>query len=391
MAIHGYIDATGIHTPTYSEILEGRKSDFRAIFGADLYLEADSQEGQMLAIFALAEHDAYQLAVSVYNAFSPHTAQGVGLSRMVKVNGIARLTASRSAVDVTLVGAPGTIITGGAVRDVADRKWDLPATVALPVNGEITVTATSQEPGEVRAAAGDVSNIATPTRGWVSVTNAAPATAGAAVESDATLRKRQVVSTALPSQTILEGIAGAVANLPGVTRFKPYENDTAEADANGLPPHSVCMVVEGGEAGAIAQAIAIKKVPGSPTFGDAAVTVLDRYGMPNVIRFARPRAVPPLVTVRIRPLSGYVSTTGGEIKAKVAGHLDGYKIGEEVLLSKLYTPINAAEPTEGVKTFDVVGLLLARPGEVPQAQNLVLDFDEVAVGDTLAITVEIVA
>lgn len=389
MAITAYIDATGIHTPTYQEILEERKSDFRAIFGADLYLEADSQEGQMLAMFALATHDAYQLAVSVYNAFSPHTAQGAGLSRMVKINGLARLSASRSTVDVTLAGAPGTIISAGAVRDVADRKWDLPASVVLPVSGEITVTATAQELGEVRAAAGEVSDIATPTRGWVSVSNVAPATVGAPVESDATLRKRQGVSTALPSKSVREGIVGAVANLPGVVRFKGYENDTGQEDANGIPAHSLAIVVEGGAESAIAEAIATKKTPGSPTYGDTSVVVADRYGMPNTIRFFRSRGVAPEAHIGIQARAGYVSSTGEAIKANVAAYLDGHDIGEGVLLSKLYTPINAAEPDPARKTFDVLTLTLARPGQTLQAQNLELAFNEVAVGDVANINLTV--
>ncbi len=386
-----YIDATGIHLRPYSDILADLQADYRAIFGADVYLEPDSQEGQLLAIQALALYDVGQLAVSVYNSFSPQTGQGAGLSRTVKINGLARRAASRSSVQLLLAGAPGTVIASGVASDVAGNKWLLPASVTIPASGQITVTASAEILGDVRAAAGEIAQIATPTRGWVSVTNPAAAEPGAPVESDATLRARQRVSTALPSKTVLEGVAGAVADLSGVTRSKAYENDTHLADANGLPPHATCMVVEGGDELAIAQAIAAKKTPGGPTFGGVAVTVADRYGMPNTIRFARTRPVPAVAVVRIRPLAGYVSPTGDAIKANLASHMDAHKIGEEVLLSKLYTPVNAAEPTAGVKTFDVVELLLARPGSTPLAQNLVLDFDEVAVGDLESITVEIVA
>lgn len=386
-----YIDATGIHLRPYADILADLQEDYRAIFGPDVYLEPDSQEGQLLSIQALALYDVGQLAVSVYNAFSPQTGQGAGLSRMVKINGLARRAASRSSVQLQIEGAPGTVIASGVASDVAGNKWLLPASVTIPASGQITVTAGADALGDVRAAAGEVAQIATPTRGWVSVTNPAAAEPGAAVESDATLRARQRVSTALPSKTVLEGIAGAVADLPGVTRSKPYENDTHLEDANGLPPHATCMVVEGGVDTAIAQAIATKKVPGSPTFGGVAVTVYDRYGMPNTIRFARTRPVAAVVVARIKPLAGYVSTTEDAIKANLTSHLNAHKIGEDVLLSKAYTPVNAAEPTEGVKTFDVVALLLARPGGTPQAQNLALAFDEVAAGDLESISVEIVA
>ena len=61
----------------------------------------DSQEGQLLAMESLAINDCCELAVSVYNAFSPQTGQGVGLSRMVVLNGITRQPGSYSTVDLT--------------------------------------------------------------------------------------------------------------------------------------------------------------------------------------------------------------------------------------------------------------------------------------------------
>lgn len=389
MALLAYIDATGIHVPTYPQILEERKAAYRAIFGADLYLEADSQEGQMLAMDALALHDVYQLAVSVYNAFSPHTAQGAGLSRMVKVNGLARLVASRSTADVTITGTAGTVITGGVVKDVASRQWSLPASVVIPLSGAIIVTATAQDIGDIQAAAGELNAIGTPMRGWHTVTNAAAATPGAPVESDAALRQRQAVSTALPSKTVLEGIVGAVANLAGVTRLKPYENDSGVEDANGIPAHAMSLVVEGGDDAAIAAAIALKKTPGSPTYGTTPVVVVDQNGMPSTIRFYRPSLVAPDTAVEILPLPGYVSTTGDTIKKNLAAYYNGLDIGEDVLLSKLYTPINAAEPEPARKTFDVISLAIARHGDVAAAANLVLAFNEVASGDIDNVTLTV--
>lgn len=389
MTLVGSIDATGIHTPTYEEILADLQESYRGIFGADLYLEADSQEGQMLAMFALAIHDANQFAVSVYNAFSPQTAQGAGLSRMVKINGLLRQSATYSTVDVTLAGAAGTVITGGVVEDVAGQKWDLPGTVAIPVSGEVTVTATAQEAGSVQAAAGEVSKIATPTRGWISVTNAAAATPGSDVESDATLRGRQAVSTSLPSLTVLEGIVGAVANLAGVTRYKAYENDTDSEDGDGVPAHSLAMVVEGGDTAAIAAAIATKKTPGAGTHGTTSATVTDKYGMSSTIRFFRTTDVAIDLEIGITARAGYVSTTGEDIKQNLADYLNRLEIGEDVLLSKLYTPINAAEPDPAKRTFDVTSLEIARHGETPAAANLVLDFTEVASGSVDNITLNV--
>lgn len=385
-----YIDDTGIHIPTYDETLATLVAKYKAIFGEDLYLEADAQEYQMLAMFALALQDAYDLARSVYNSYSPQTAQGAGLSNAVTINGLTRRPASHSTVDLTLTGQAGTVITGGVAQDVAGQKWDLPASVTIPLAGEVTVTATAQDAGAVQAASGEVSAIATPTRGWQAVTNALAATPGTEVETDAALRQRQRLSTALPSQTVLDGIEGALASLTGVTRCRCYENDADSTDARGIPAHSVAVVVEGGDTDTIAQVIASKKTLGAGTHGTASVTVAGRNGLPQTTRFFRPTPVSPTVEVVITPRAGYVSTTGEAIKANVAAQLNELPIGEEILLSKLYTPVNAAEPVVGKRTFDVTALRIARQGDDPIPANLPLAYTEVAVGaaENVTVTVE---
>lgn len=348
-----YIDRDGFHLPDYVATLESLRAEVKAILGEDLYLEPDSQEGQLVSIFALAQQDTYNLAASVYNAFSSQTAQGAGLSRMVVINGIRRQAAGYSTVPVVCVGTVGTIISGGIVEDQAGRKWELPASVTIPTSGEIHVTATAQDIGDVRAAAGEVNKIATPCRGWQSVSNPQAATPGAAVETDAALRGRQAVSTALPSQTVFEGTLGAVGNVRGVSRWRGYENDTSETDADGLPPHSICIVVEGGDNAAVAEAIALKKTPGCYTLGDVEVMTRDAKGLPNPIRFYRPLLVRVRLRVTLKPLAGYLSTTGAAIKRNLADHINTLRIGDDVLASRLLTPINAAD-TAGARTFDVL-------------------------------------
>lgn len=156
------IDETGLHLPDYPTVLEDVKARFRGIYGDDLYLGPDSQDGQLCAVFALALHDAYTLAGSVYNAYSPATAQGTGLSRMVKINGLRRKPSGRSTVDLRLVGQAGTVIRGGMAGDAAGKRWLLPDEVAIPQSGEITVTATAEESGDIRPPPGTSSRSSRP-------------------------------------------------------------------------------------------------------------------------------------------------------------------------------------------------------------------------------------
>lgn len=369
------IDATGIRAPSYGEVLQYFKEQYRGIYGADTYLEADSQDGQLLAVFALAIHEANTAAINVYNAFSPATAANAALSSNVKINGLARGVATRSSVDLRIVGQSGVTIVDGVATDADRGRWLLPASVTIPPGGEITVTAQSQALGAVTAAAGSINQIGTPTLGWQSVSNPAAATPGAPVESDVALRVRQAVSVALPSRSVLEGTIGAVASVPGVLRHAAYENDTAAADAHGLPPHSIALVVDGGDAALIAQAIAAKKTPGTGTHGTTTVVVTDIYGIAHRIRFFRPTIVPLAVDVQMRALAGYNTATGQAVQRAVADYINGVAIGGGASASVEWADaISAANGVPGNGTFKITGLTLRGPAgngvpDVPLAFN----------------------
>ena len=186
-----YVDATGFHYPDYPTVLQYLTDEYKNIYGADTYLDPDSQDGQWLAIQALAIFDTMQVAAKVYNSFSPLTAQSDALSRNVKINGIRRRAATYSTADLTIVGQAGTVIVNGQAEDTLSQKWNLPASVTIPTGGSIVVTATAVDVGSITAAPSTINKIATPTLGWQTVNNVAAAIVGVPVETDAELRRRQ--------------------------------------------------------------------------------------------------------------------------------------------------------------------------------------------------------
>jgi len=371
------VTASGISAPDYQTILNTLTGYFQQIYGDDVYLESDSKDGQMLAIYARGIHDVNNMAIAVYNSFSPATAQGRGLASNVKINGIAVTPASRSTADVRIVGQVGTLITNGTVRDSNGITWSLPASVVIGIDGAVTVTATCQIDGAVVAPAGSITEIGTPTRGWQSVTNPTAATAGRKVETDAELRQRQSKSVAIPSLTVLDGIMGAVATLDGVERYRGYENDTSVEDANGLPPHSISLVVAGGDAAAIAKTIATKKTPGGGTYGTTTISVTDKYGIVHPISFFRPTSVDIFARVEIKALQGYTSAVGEEIRTAVAAYINEIEIGDPVYLTRLFLPANLNGSADSA-TFDITDLQIGTsPGSLAPA-NVIIGFNAAA-------------
>lgn len=372
-----YVDQSGFHYPDYPTVLTYLQGEYRTIYGADTYLEADSQDGQWVAILALAMFDSMQVAAAVYNSFSPLTAQKDALSRNVKINGIARLVASYSTADLTIVGQAGTTILNGQAKDTLDQKWNLPASVTIPVGGMIVVTATAETIGSITAAAGTINKIATPTLGWQTVNNAAAATIGDPVETDAELRVRQAQSTMIPSLSVMEGIVGAVASLAGVSRYRGYENDTATTNADGITAHTIALVVEGGTTQAIAEAIAAKKTPGTKTQGTTSYTTYDQYGIPNAINFYRPTTATIGIEISLTALTGYLSTTGDSIKAALVEYIKTLAIGDDVLITKLYTPANLSNSAL-TNTYNVTGIRIKKNAGSFGTSNITLAFNEIA-------------
>lgn len=381
-----YIDAAGIHAPTFQALLDYLIAQYQTIYGADVYLGNDSQDYELLSVFALALSDANSATIAVYNAFSPATAQGVGLSSIVKINGIARLIPSNSNVDLVVVGQAGITITNGIAIDTNNNRWFLPSPLTVPISGQVTATAIAEFTGAVRALAGTVTEIGTPTQGWQSVVNLSDAVVGAPVELDGQVRQRQAQSTMLPSLAVLDGLNGAIAALPGVTRIQPYENKTSLFDSNGLPPHSIALVVEGGSAQFIGDLILLKKTPGTDTFGTTSVTSLDSYGNPNTISFFRPTAVPITVIITLTPLLGYTTAIGDAVIAAVIFALVNLTIGDDVVRTRL---IAAAYNTQFASNYIIANIVLSRGGATPGVIDIPVAFTEAATADTSVVSLTI--
>ena len=343
------VTENGIKAPSYAEILEYFQEKGKAIFGQDVDLDADTQDGQLIAIFAQAISDVNAQAIATYNQFNPNTAVGVGLDSAVKTNGIERHVATNSTVDLVLIGQAGTVIDNGIASDDAGTNWLLPD--------------------------------------WQSVNNPNQAVVGVAVETDAQLRTRQARSTELASVSLWEGIVASLLNLEGVTRVSGVKNDEDEPSQDGIPGHTIAMIVDGGDVDEIGKTIFLKKGEGVGTYGTTNTTYIDSFGFPNVIRFSRPTIVNVYVTLTITPSSTYISTVADEIKQRIADYINGLAIGESVNIARVLS--NAVKDcTTGVDDrFDVTAIVMGEASWSQTAASIPIEWNEAASCDVDQIAV----
>lgn len=370
---------SGITSPSYNDILQSLIAQFKSIYGSDVSLNPGDQDYQDLAIRALAQFDTNQAVIAAYNIFMPTFAQGVGLSNLVKINGLQRLIASASTATVTVTGTVGTQIVNGVAQDVNGNLWNLPVQVIIPFSGSIDVIASCQTVGAIGASPNTINRIFNPQLGWQTVNNALGAIQGAPVETDAALRQRQTISVSLPAQTPLQAISAAVAQVAGVSESIVYENPTNAVDANGLPPHSISAVVAGGAPLNIATVIERTKSLGTGTFGSTSQIVIDPAGLPITINYFVLVQTPVFVSLTIKALTGYNSSTGLVIQNAIVSFINSLAIGQSVRINW----VNAAaqmisNPTLG-ETFEVTVLTQGFSASPVGTTDLTIPFNQQAI------------
>lgn len=143
--------------------------------------------------------------------------------------------------------------------------------------------------GKITLPYGIVTKMVNNITGFDSVTNLLEPTYGRNAETDIELRQSYIAKSALRSNTMIDSIvAELLNNIDNVESASGYENDTDYIDERGLPPHSVEIIVEGGDNTKIAQAILRRKAGGIQTHGSVVVNVPGNYGDSIPIRFNRP-------------------------------------------------------------------------------------------------------
>lgn len=380
-----YIDNTGLHIPTYQDIKEDLISEFKTIYGDDIYLEEDSQDYQMISVFSSKMSDTLAFMEMVCNSYNVKTAVGTTLDNAVKLNGIERKAASYSTVELSITGTIGTIIRNGVVSD-GTHRWILDDTEFTVTTSPITTSATCEEIGAVEAVPHSITEIVNVTRGWLSVDNPNRAAVGEPVETDANLRIRQSRSVASPSVNMVASLDAGIAALENVSTCRIYDNDTHQTDVNGIPPHTVSCVVEGGNSQDIARVIYLRKGPGGGTYGTTSETVQIDTGLPHVINFFRPTDLSVDVQISITRSNMYTSDTEQKIIDAINSYFANIKIGTDILRASIIAVVSQVVSDIYDPEFKInLPVLTAETGQTLLDADTDVPFNQKAVLGTLTI------
>jgi len=368
----------GIQVQTFQEIYDELAAGYRAIYGEDINLDADSPDGQRVAIEAQLVLDAQSFGALEYNQRDPDFALGQSLNSIIKLAGISRRPATRSQVDVVVTtDRPLTLPPDFAVEDDLGQSWTTLNAIDIPPGGT-TVTLFAENFGAVEADPATIVNPVTVVIGVLSVTNPTAATVGIDEETDQDLRIRRNRSLETPQSSSTGRMFTALANLPNVTDVAVYENDTDTTDSDGIPAHSLWIVVEGGAVSDIVETMVKNKTGGKGIIGAVTGTFSEDVLRPDGsiftivhdMTFDRPSLVPVLVRLTATRKDAADPVDETLISQEIAKRI--FVIGENLLANDLYRlAFNAGDnfiPTElevsidaGVSWTD--GSVLSAPNE----------------------------
>lgn len=194
----------------------------------------------------------------------------------------------------------------------------------------------TEEYGKIILPNGIVSKLINNISGFNSVTNILEPTYGRLQETDIELRQSYISRSAIRSNTMIDSIvAELLSNVAGVETASGYENVTDETDARGLPPHSIELIVEGGNSNAIADAILQKKAGGIQTYGSVLVNVSTKYGDVIPIKFNRPEYLYTWIKVVLHGDFSKMPTNYAELTKKSIVNDTSYMLAGSSLLTQL--------------------------------------------------------
>lgn len=211
----------------------------------------------------------------------------------------------------------------------------------------------SADYGEVVVPNGAITEIRKGPSGFNACENLCSYVAGRLKETDTELRQSYADKIFNLSDRTLQAIRAAIlTNVQGVNSVAIYENDQDEPDEAGRYPHSIEVIVEGGNPTEIAEQIFRRKAGGINTYGTTSVELTGDNGESVTIRFSRPAYVYVWWRIGITQdtASQLPTDYAKQIKTIIAAAMKNVTTGEDIIPQRMFERIY--EVVDGIAYID---------------------------------------
>jgi len=265
------LDFSGLRVKSYSEIRQELEDGFHSIFGTELNLNSNTQDGQMINLFAQSGTDMRELILNAFANLFLDDAQGVALDRAASNVNAKRRIGTRARVTLTLTFNRTVVLTGEdndrskpgvfTVRDNKNNNYRLESSETFSP-GEASAIFIAENSGMLDIQPQSITNISTIIAGVTSViNNHEPISYGSDHENDTSFRARvKLGDSASRDRGSDELIRAAIMEIDGVS-------DAIVIEESG----GINALVKGGRREDIARALFYSRAAGVYLSGSESV------------------------------------------------------------------------------------------------------------------------
>jgi hypothetical protein len=222
---------------------------------------------------------------------------------------------------------------------IVDANVTNPGGAPANILGTMTCTQT----GPITVIAGALNQIDTGISGWTATTNLADCVVGRDTDTPIQLRQRREDELALRGGSTVKAIRADLldfANHPelaGINEVQVLNNTEDSIDTNGVPAHSIEVVIDDGTVPAVADADVAQVLwesgaaGGIRTSGAFTVNVTDDNGDLQLIKFSRFTLRPVYIVLSLTRGVNYPADGDAQVKAALIALGTGLNGGEEVV------------------------------------------------------------
>lgn len=360
------------------DILAEYQSLFKTIFG-DINTDPSTPQGQIITSLTQIDLATISYLENLANAFF-FGGSGDFLDKWAwNLYRVVRKNGTPSSVIITITGEPSTDIPADFTISDGSENYIIEAPTRIGENGEVIAKFNNVNINDFVAKANTITQIVTNIDGVERVNNDSNAIPAILRETDAELFNRCLYFGSTATNASFRSILANVAQVQGVNRLAGAENVLNAAQTiNGveLTPHSICIVVDGGDDESIAKAIQDSKATGCDMVGTTEqILYIDKQKY--IYRFYRPTQVALQAQVTVSEANtAYIRSDFEKITkdalANFINHLDIAKTITQPLLSNALIKIVGSD-------FNIDDLQFSKKGESLAYSPINLKLNEVAI------------
>lgn len=367
-------DKNKLEFKTAHDVLQSYNTLYSSIF-ENINLSPDTPQGQLISFDAQKDMQIINNIEDIVNYFF-NGGSGIMLDMWAwNTFRATRKEAVEGYAIIQITGTPNTIIPAGFIISDGNLQYELNKDITIGNNGQITSIFYNKSSLTDLSKANTITQIVTPQLNVERVNNENDSIIGIQRESDTAFYTRCVSYGSLFANGSYYSIMANIAQLQGVVKvsgYENYENNSVVFKGTTFNPHSIGIVVQGGNKQEIGNVLSKIKPVGTDMMGNVEVSI-ENFGRMSIYKYYEPTPISLKFDITIKSSI----TSPKNYKEQIIMALDEYITGLEI--GAYITQPEIAKAIENYVTgFFVVDIKLAKKTDTIGYNPIELNFTEIA-------------